>query len=137
MNEINFRRVSSQKSRLFHGGVATADYHQVLIAKPWQWAIAGRTSRDAVAAKTVRYFSLAGNSQPLGRRSRGDDQRLRIDHVIGHLKSKGPLAQIDFSDPLLEKLRAEPFCLFTKRSHQFRALNALGKTGIVFHVSGN
>src|SRR5882762_8513721 len=33
MNQINFRRISSQESRLFHGSIAAANHHQVLVAK--------------------------------------------------------------------------------------------------------
>src|SRR6266508_313684 len=34
MNKINFRSVSSQKSRFFHGRVTAANYNQILVAKP-------------------------------------------------------------------------------------------------------
>src|SRR6266516_3199613 len=79
MNQINFRRVASQESRFFHGGVAAANNHQLLVAKSWQRSVAGRASRDAITTKTVRHFCHARNSQPLGRGSRSNDERLRID----------------------------------------------------------
>jgi hypothetical protein len=45
--------------------------------------------------------------------------------------------QIDLRDPLFQKLSAEALRLFAKFDHQLRALDAVRKAGIVFHVGRN
>src|SRR6185503_13382315 len=39
MNNVNFRRITRQKSRFFHGGISTAHHHDLLVAKRRQWPI--------------------------------------------------------------------------------------------------
>src|SRR5215813_13002688 len=69
VDHINFSRVACQKSGLLHRRIASSYDDEGLVAKSRQWTIAGSTRRDTIPAKSIRYLCLAGDSQPLGRRT--------------------------------------------------------------------
>ena len=124
MGHVNARRITRQESCFLHGRVAAANYQQWLIAKCRKWSIAGSARRDPITAKPLWHLSLTGNSQPLRRSTRGNDQRLGLDNPIVRIEREWPLLQINLADPGFQKLCAKSFGLLAKLDHQIRALNA-------------
>ena len=138
MDHVNFGGVAREKSRLFHCRVTAADYDQRFVAKMRQWSVASRAGGYAVAAKTVRNFRLSRNSEPLRRGARRDDQGFSRDGWAAvDIDLKRPLAQIHFSDPAFHKFCPETFGLLAKLVHKLGTLNAFGKAGVIFDVSGD
>ncbi len=137
MNYVDARGIARQKRRFFHCRIAAANDHQAFAAKRGQRAVAGRTRRNAVAAKAEGRLCLAGNAQPLCRGARRNNQRVGFDDLIIGVKREWTLLKIDLRDPLFQKLSAEALRLFAKLDHQVRALDAFRKAGIVFHVGRN
>src|SRR6185503_4119397 len=137
MNNVNFRRITRQKSRFFHGGISTAHHYDLLVAKRRQWPITRGASRNAISTKTVRNLRLTGNAKPLRRRSRRNNQRFGRYRRPIRVKLKRSFAEIDFGDPGFHKLGSEAFSLVAKLLHQLKTFNAFGKTEIVFDVRGD
>src|ERR1051325_3156666 len=135
MNNEHARRVTSQEGCFFHRGVAATNNHQTFVPKRGERPITCGTRGNAVAAEAVRCLCFTGNSQPLRGGAGCDDDCLRYHHFVLRIEFEWPLTEIDFGDPLLEKFSPKPFGLRAKFNHQFWALNALSKTGIVFDFS--
>ena len=127
MDERYLGREARQECRFFHGGVAAADHHDFLARE--KEAIAGRAGRDTVADQRM----LVRQAEPARRCSAGDDQRAGLNDLFADSQLKRTLAQIGFDHVAYAIVGAEARGLLAHILNQFRALDAVGKTGKVFH----
>ncbi len=127
---MDLRCEAGQVERLFECRVTAADNGDLAI--PEEEAVAGRAGRHATPAKT----SLAFEVQPQRRSPRRDDDRFRAVFDAAGPDAERPTREVDVIDVDVDDLRAEPLGLVAHGCHEVRALDSLGKTGIVFDVTG-
>ena len=89
---------------------------------------------DEVSIVTAAKF--AGHAQMLVAGAGGDDHRFRLDRFAVHRQHKRLLGQIHFFHRAETGLGAKALRLFLHPRHQFKTVNALGKTGEIFHDAG-
>src|SRR4029450_8366406 len=100
MDDAHARGKFCKEESLFHRSIAATDDHDRLFAE--KEPVASRARRDAVATEALGHRRVPLNSEPLGRRTRRDDERVGPDlgrdliRVLTRLaiEHEGALAQI-------------------------------------------
>ena len=132
MNERHPSGVVGQIDRLLDGGVAAPDDHDILAAK--EKPVAGRASRNAKASEDF----LARQAEPARLGAGGDDHRIAdVEIPESPVSDKRPLPEIDRDDKIDDDPCPDVLGLLPHLLHQPRALDDLGKAGIVLDVGGD
>ena len=119
-----------QEQRLFHGGIAAADHHDLLAAV--EEAVAGGASRDAEALVGL----LGLETQPLGARAGGKDHRIGgVGRAAVAMRHKGPHVEVELGDNVPDDLGAHGAGMGLHVDHQLGALH-LGMAGPVLDLGG-
>src|SRR5262249_41617066 len=123
MDHLDLVGVAGKEGSLFHGRVAAAHHHDVLVTE--EEAITGGTGRDAPPLKPL----LRLQPQPDGSRAGRDDDGPAVVHLGAAALADGqperPLREIDGGHVVLDKLRPEAERLLAHLVHQLRPHDAV------------
>ena len=129
---MNGRAEARQVKRLFAGGIASADHHERPVAEDRQRAVAGCAVGHALRFQQ----SFAGHAKMPMARPGGNDDGLRLDALTVNDERNRAFGQIRLLHNAKTGARAETFGLFLHSRHQFVAVHAIGKAGIIFDDAG-
>jgi hypothetical protein len=132
MHDRDFGSEIGEEQRLLDRGVAAADHHHFLIAV--EEAVTGRASRHAITLELL----LRRQIEPACLGTGGDDQavgEIGISGIAG--EPEWPAAEFNLGDGVGDDLGADVLGLGLHLFHQPRALDDVGKTGVVLHVGGD
>ena len=128
-HHIHFVAQRRQIGRLFTGGIAAADYDDILFAV--EKTVAGRAGRNTHALVTL----FRSETEILSRRTGGDNQRIGFDlppTVGNHLKR--PYRKIHARDNAETHIGAETLGLLLQVFHHSRTADPLRITGKVLDI---
>ena len=126
---MNDRTESRQVKRLFTRGIAAADHDERLVAENRQRAVASRAVSHSFGFQQI----FAWHAKMPMARARGDDDRFRFNFSTIHSQDKWTFGKIHLLDHAKTGARPETFRLFLHPRHQFVAIHALGKAGVILH----
>lgn len=133
---INMARIFGQIRRLLGGTIPTTDHRQRLVPENRNGTITDRTGRDP----TLPIRPLSRQVHPLGTGTgRHDDRISRLERLGIVLLALTPVPErtrreVKLGYGLGDDRRAESFGLGAELVHHFRAADAVGETGEVFHL---
>ena len=131
VQQRDFRGEPAEENRFLHRGIAAAHYGDLLVAE--KEAVAGGAARHAVADQRL----FAGQAQPARARTRGDDQRARMNFARRGMQADGMRVHFDARHQGVLIGCAEASRLLLHVLDQLRPLNALGPAGKVLDHRGN
>src|ERR1700730_12842671 len=130
VDDLHLPAQPRQVQRLFHGGIASAHDHDVLVLE--EEAVAGGAGRDAAAHE----LGLVGEPDQLGGGAGGDDHGERLDRRVPGRDTEGASTEIDFGHVVADHLRAEALRLALEVLHERRPVDAVDEAGIVLDERG-
>ncbi len=124
VHQIHFACKFGQVACFFHRRVATTHHHQLLVAEAGQGAVAHRAGGNAVVLEPL----LAGQAQPVGPCTRGNDHRVRLNGAVFQgLQVERPLGEIHLCHIIGDDARAKIHRLLPHQLHQLRAGHPVGR----------
>ena len=130
MHQRDLAAEAGEEVGLFHGGIAAAHHHDLLLAVKEPVASGART--DAVADQLL----LGRQIQPARFGARGHDQRAGFDPLAFEVQVERALRKIGFENCAMAIHGAEPLGLPFHVLDEIGAVDAFRKTGKVFDFGG-
>src|SRR6185437_12902845 len=130
MHKRDVAAKAREKIRFFHGRIAAADHHDLLVAI--EKSVTSRARAYAMANQLLFRRQI----EPARFCTARDNQRAGHQPVVIHTKSKRTLREIGFGDFAIDVSGAETLRLLLHVLDQIRAVDAFRKAGKVFHFRG-
>jgi len=131
VDERDFSGEAGEEEGFFHGGVAAADDGDLFAGG--EEAVAGGAGGYAMADEGL----FAGQIEPAGACSGGDDEGAGVDGLFADVEDEGMGSEVDGGEMGHAKLGAEADGLLLHVLDELRALDAFGPAGEVFDQGGD